>query len=260
MPTLIPTIGAPDANSYETLAEANTYFDERIPLPTPWVASGDASIRALLTATRTLDMMAVRHKTLQLATNGQKYLIVTRAWTGAPASSTQRLSWPRVGMFDRNGNALNADIASISVAAATNINTGTQKHNIRDGETVFITGSDSTPSVDGARVATVIDAYNFTIPVTVTVAGTTGVVCRMPQELKDAESELAGQLLMQDTLLNNDVITGGITSVKAGSVAISFKGDILNAVLPDAVLNLMPASWFTDQEIIPAEFAQFNVL
>ncbi len=40
----------------------------------------------------------------------------------------------------------------------------------------------------------------------------------VPQELKDAESELAGQLRITDRTLDSDVAVQGITSVKAGTV------------------------------------------
>lgn len=69
----------------------------------------------------------------------------------------------------------------------------------------------------------------------------------IPQELKDATSELAGQLGLGDRTLDNDVKVQGITSIKAGSVALSFKEVIEAQVLPDMVLNLMPPSWFTDE-------------
>src|SRR5687768_3971384 len=59
----------------------------------------------------------------------------------------------------------------------------------------------------------------------------------IPQELKDAESEFAGQLLKSDRTLDNVVGVQGITSIRAGSVALTFKEDIYAQVLPDAVLN-----------------------
>lgn len=188
MPAIIATVGGATSNSYETQAEANTYFDERIALPTPWVTTGDAAIRALITATRTLDMMAFAHRRLVVGKSGQ-YIIVSRTWTGTPATVTQRLAWPRIGMFDQNGNAIDATV--------------------------------------------------------------------IPQALKDAESELAGQLLITDTLLDNATIVGGITSVRAGSVSVTFKDDLLAHVLPDAVMNLMPQSWFTEEYIEQAQFAEF---
>lgn len=192
MPTIDATVGGANANSYETLAEANTYFDERLPLPTAWVASGDQSIRALIMATRVLDSMAQPRKHLAHALNGTPYYVVHRQWTGAPATPTQRLAWPRTGMYDANGNAI-----------ASNV---------------------------------------------------------IPQALKDAESELAGQLIMSDTTLDNSVTVGGIKSVSAGSVSVSFKDMVERHVLPDAVWNLMPASWFTDELYEPANPAMFDVV
>lgn len=191
MPTIDATVGGAASNSYELLSDANTYFDERLPLATPWVASGDATIRALIMATRVLDAMSSAHRVLRRVGNADFYY-TSRRWTGAPATATQRLAWPRIGMFDAAGNA---------------------------------------------------------IPSTV-----------IPQALKDAESELAGQLLMADTTLDNVIAVSGITSVKAGSVSVSFKNDIAAHVLPDAVLNLMPPSWFFDELVEPGLRAQFNII
>jgi hypothetical protein len=193
MPAIDATVGGATANSYETLAEANVYFDERLPLPTPWVASGNTSIRALLMATRVLDAMSQPHKTLVISKDNKiKYYLTASQWTGSPATTTQRLAWPRIGMFDRNGNEIPSDV--------------------------------------------------------------------IPAELKDAESELAGQLIIADSTLDNTVSVQGITSIKAGSVSLTFKEAIDAHVIPDAVRNLMPASWFTDELVTPAQRASFQVI
>lgn len=258
MPTIDATVGGAASNSYETLAEANTYFDERLPLPTPWVASGDTSIRALMMATRVLNAMSLPHKTLRRNGNVE-YYYTARQWTGTPASTTQRLAWPRIGMYDAAGNPLNVAIASASAASPSVIVT-TAKHGRTTGDKVFISDSDTTPTLDGERTVTVISATSFSVPVAVTVAGVAGKVSWMPQAVKDAESELAGQLIISDTTLDNAVAVGGIKSVSAGSVSVSFKDDIAAHVLPDAVLALMPPSWFTDELVEPAVRAQFNVV
>ena len=187
MPTIIATPGGATSNSYETLAEAATYFDERLPLATPWVASGDDSARALIMATRTLNSMSLPH----VRKVGEFY-VTSRTWTGVPATSTQSLAWPRKGMYDGNGNAIPEDV--------------------------------------------------------------------IPQALKDAESELAGQLIMADTTLDNAVSVAGITSIRAGSVSLSFKEAIEAHVLPNMVLNLMPPSWFTEETLSTGFHAEFEVL
>jgi len=47
-------------------------------------------------------------------------------------------------------------------------------HGLQTGDKVTITGSNSTPVIDGLRTVTVTDADHFTVPVNVTVAGTAG--------------------------------------------------------------------------------------
>lgn len=183
MATLDFTIGGANANSYESLAEANTYFaDERLPLVPPWLPSGQYNVQALIMATRVLDALAQPFKTFFPATGSDSaYYKSRRQWTGAPATATQRLAWPRTGMYTRNGNLIASDV--------------------------------------------------------------------IPQELKDAESEFAGQLLKADSTLDNSVSVQGITSVRAGSVSVTFKDMIEAKVLPDAVYNLLPASWLTEEVI-----------
>lgn len=190
-PTIVATPGASNANSYETLIEAQAYFDTRLPVA-GWDDADDQNV-LLIMSTRVLDAIARPFKTLVPAQGGvAAYYRTRRQWTGAPASSTQKLAWPRTGMFDANGNAI---------------------------------------------LSTVI-----------------------PQDLKDAESELAGYLGTADRTAENDVVAQGITSVRAGSVSLTFKDMIERRVLPDAVWDLMPASWFTDELIVPALQAQMDVV
>lgn len=189
--TLDATPGGANANSYETLAEAQDYFDSRLSLP-GW-DNADSQEVLLAMGTRTLDALAQPFKTFFPASGGSAaYYRIRRQWTGSPATTTQRLAWPRIGMFDRNGNPID-------------------------------------PTV-------------------------------IPQDLKDALSELAGQLGTNDRTLDNDVIVQGLTSIKAGSVALTFKSDIVAQVIPDAVFNLMPQSWLTDELYIMANSAEFDVV
>lgn len=180
-PTINATSGSSTANSYATVLEADAYFESRSALPTAWGDSESSKEALLVMATRLLDAMFRGTRILVQASGGiPAHYLVRRKWTGLPATTIQRLAWPRSGMYDQNGNAI--------------------------GETII------------------------------------------PQDLKDALSELAGQLGIADRTLDNDVAIQGITSVRAGSVAVSFRdGTILSQVIPEAVLNLIPPSWYTEE-------------
>jgi hypothetical protein len=188
MATIDATVAGPAANSYETVAEAQAYFDTRLPVAA-W-DSGDQEV-LLIMATRTINANLRAHTEIFFQ-NGVAYRRTHRTWTGAPATTTQKLAWPRTGMFDANGNAIPSNV--------------------------------------------------------------------IPQDLKDAESEMAGQLGTSDRTLDNDVIVQGLTSVRAGSVALTFKEFIETKVLPDAVWALMPSSWFTEEFITPVLLAEFDVV
>lgn len=76
----------------------------------------------------------------------------------------------------------------------------------------------------------------------------------IPQQLKDAQSELARQLQITDLMATNDVSALGITEVKAGPVGVKFNTQsIINGavastqlLLPYAVVNLLVPSWICD--------------
>ena len=81
---IVATVGAADANSYITLAEAKAYCEANL-YAAEWDAMTDVQKNAaIVMATRLLD--------------ADKWL-----WSGTATSSSQALCWPRVGMISRNG-------------------------------------------------------------------------------------------------------------------------------------------------------------
>lgn len=84
----------------------------------------------------------------------------------------------------------------------------------------------------------------------------------IPDDLKDAVAELAGQLAIEDRTLDNDVAVQGITSVRAGSVSVGFKssGIMSSKMIPDAVMFQLVPSWITDEFYEPAQSPIFEVL
>lgn len=55
-------------------------------------------------------------------------------------------------------------------------------HGLQTGETIYVRGSNSTPTIDGERVVTVLTRDTFSIPVNVTVAGTLGSFAKIVTE------------------------------------------------------------------------------
>jgi hypothetical protein len=169
------TPGAADANSYLTLAEATAYFESRAPLPAWDNAPSQEAL--LVMATRVMDMALSGSKIL---VDDDHYRIMPK-WAGAPATETQALAWPRIGMLNRNGFAIPSD--------------------------------------------------------------------SIPNDLKAAVAELAGQLAVADLTLDNKIAVQGIQSVSAGPVSVSFKnaGIRVTKLLPDSVLFLLVPSWYTEE-------------
>ncbi len=187
--TVVATPGAANANSYLTLAEANTYFESRL-YSDAWDATVDDAVKnkAIVMATRVLDYTFIARKELKIGTDG-KFYTTSRGWAGLPSTDTQALAWPRIGMFDANGVAIDSTV--------------------------------------------------------------------IPQQLKDATAEFAGQLLSTDTTANNDVVNQGIKQLKAGPVELAFKDFFEVKVIPDAVMWLLVPSWLTDElysNAVPALF------
>src|ERR1043166_138769 len=96
--SLVATVGGSTSNSYVTLAEAETYFGDRInsSVNGNWtntsagVARTDAEkSAALVTATRRIDEEQFR---------------------GHKASSSQALKWPRYDVYDEDGIAFVSDV------------------------------------------------------------------------------------------------------------------------------------------------------
>lgn len=84
----------------------------------------------------------------------------------------------------------------------------------------------------------------------------------IPQDLKNAVAELAGALGTKDLLLDDANAVSGITSVRAGSVAVSFDSSMAmtTKMMPDAVLSLLVPSWILNETIEGAYQAAFDVI
>ncbi len=86
--TVIETPGATNANSYQTVAEIDTYFGARVP-----------------TIVANLWLEAEPTDKDAAAVLGTKWMEALIRWTGYTTDVDQALSWPRIGMLKRNGRA-----------------------------------------------------------------------------------------------------------------------------------------------------------
>lgn len=99
MPVIDATVGGATANSFGTLTEANTYFDER-PHSEVWVdGDEDLNAAALIQATRIMS--------------------AAKPWTGTTADEDQALPWPRLGMVSLTGFPIPETIIPLNLKYAT---------------------------------------------------------------------------------------------------------------------------------------------
>lgn len=84
------TVAGASATSYSTLAEASSYFSERLNSTVFTAAASATQETALMHASRTLDEWV--------------------DWIGNRATEEQNLRWPRYGAEDRDGYAFDSDI------------------------------------------------------------------------------------------------------------------------------------------------------
>src|SRR5687767_10124818 len=98
-PTLVATAGDATANSYITVADADTYHDAHLYAST-WTAATTANKTiSLIWATRLID--------------------AAYEFVGEIASDTQALRWPRAAAFDRDGRLLANDEIPEALEQAT---------------------------------------------------------------------------------------------------------------------------------------------
>lgn len=67
-------------------------------------------------------------------------------------------------------------VISGNTAANPSVVTTATPHGLSSGMTIVISGSNSTPSLNGSQVVTFISPTTFSVPVNVTIAGTAGLI------------------------------------------------------------------------------------
>lgn len=101
-------------------------------------------------------------------------VVAIAARTGA-ASVVERKTAVHIdvtGLEPTTTGGISGNITANSLANPTVVTSAA--HGLATGDTVLIAGSNSTPTINGNRVVTVINANTFSVPVNVTTAGTAG--------------------------------------------------------------------------------------
>ena len=96
-------------------------------------------------------------------------------------------------------------ISSITIGSPAIVTTVTP-HGFTTGNYVYVIGTDSTPSLNGGRIVTVLSATTFSVGVDTTVVGSTGNLC-----------------LEQDANIRKDIIIDGYQAVSGDPI---FKGNL----------------------------------
>jgi hypothetical protein len=130
-------------------------------------------------------------------------------------------------------------IDAMTVANPTIAHT-TTAHGYSTGDSIYVTGSNSTPNVDGVSIVTVTDSTHFSIPVNVTIAGTAGTSTKMVSgqcgiaKPTFSADEFAFMLTNHPLLFYRNTTSSDTISVKKNgqSFLVSFIGVLGRSALP----------------------------
>ena len=100
--------------------------------------------------------------------------ITARSGSGTVIEAQTAVHIECTGLEDNTDAGAGGAIAITANTAANPTVVSAANHGFETGDTVTIAGSNSTPTIDGDRVVTVINANSFSVPVNVTGAGTAG--------------------------------------------------------------------------------------
>ena len=145
------------------------YFDRG---KEPWVYNANTTVQGT-TATRDIQY-CYRYDTS--ASAGSKFT----DYSSEIGSSTSGTSLRITGNTVANPTVVTTDGPSLTInsitAVANSVITTTAAHGLTTGDLVTITGSNSTPTINGVRKVTVVSTTTFTIEIYVTSAGNQGTV------------------------------------------------------------------------------------
>jgi len=121
-------------------------------------------------------------------TNGQKVTFTSTGTlpSGLVAATTYFIINATANTFQVSLTLGGSAVDITSTGAGTH--TIKLSHELLTGRVITITGSNSTPSINGTHIVTVIDDATFSIPVTVTIPGTLGTYASVNGDFRDIQA------------------------------------------------------------------------
>lgn len=179
-------------------------------LPDDDLPNDSFSLQKRYRVDRAESIKGAKINTLTIAARGREYATATMAFAAKDAAATG-------GSFS---DAAAASTITSNTAANPTVVTTAAAHGLTSGDVVVIAGSNSTPVINGSRVVTVISPTTFSVPVTVTVAGTTGSVAESAPSPIDP---IPYQVGLADGLkfYQGEFILGGTTAIAAGEIVVT---------------------------------------
>lgn len=269
-PTLIATVGAADANSFGTRAEADTYHDSVLHTDVPWPAniaatatlgSGDNGVVTVTadevgTEGNDLTIAAVLGVGLDVALSAAKVTNVITVTLGTNGSGTidatkntaVLVAGVITALADVSAVASGTGATAISVTATTSFTGGSYREDVKIPALIMAQQQMTELIVWTGFVADLVQKLpwprngmwgrNVMSSILSTV---------IPDEVKWAQFELARLLIATDRTEENEVVVNGITYLRAGPVTLKFKEyDNPGApVIPMVVWSKLVPSWYS---------------
>lgn len=124
----------------------------------------------------------------------------------------------------------NGAITAISVANPTHVTSS--NHGLVTGEAILVAGTNSTPALVGPYTVTVLDANNFTVPVNVTVAGTTGTWQTVLANI--SSNTLVATPVFTTSVAHGLTAASSVIKIKGSTATPSYNGTWTVATTPTA--------------------------
>ena len=139
-----------------------------------------------------------------------------------------------------NISPLSGSITDISVANPTIITSS--NHNLSSGMKISIVGSNSTPSIDGEHIVSVIDSNTFSININVTVSGNTG------SWNKIVDVKLITLNQFPENFSVNELYD--IVSSKSPNKIIEYDLECNNVNSSSNTISLISSDFYTDEDLL----------